>query len=326
MRQAATCWVISDGRAGIEVQARGLAEALGFDPVIKRIKTRAPWRWLPPQFWLDPLRAVDPAGDPLAPPWPDVAIGSGRQAVAPNRAIRRASRGRSFVIQVQDPKVDLAGFDVVVAPEHDRLAGPNLIATKGSLHGVTEARLAAAAAEFAPRFEALPRPLVGVLVGGNSRKHRMTADLAQALGDGLAQACRAQDVGLAVTPSRRTGPANEAILRRALAPVAADVWDWTGPNPYFGILALADAFVVTGDSVNMVCEAAFTGRPVHVFETAGGTAKFRRFHDTMRAAGITRPFAGRVEEWSYPPLRETPAVAAEIRRRLDARGSPAAAG
>ena len=69
------------------------------------------------------------------------------------------------------------------------------------------------------------------------------------------------------------------------------------------MLALADAFVVTGDSVNMVCEAATTGKPVHVVDLKGGSAKFARFHESLRAAGITRPFQGRLERWSYAALR-----------------------
>ena len=50
----------------------------------------------------------------------------------------------------------------------------------------------------------------------------------------------------------------------------------------------------------------------------GGNARFRRFHAAFAAAGYTRPFAGTLEQWSYPPLLETARVADEIRRRLDA--------
>ena len=37
-------------------------------------------------------------------------------------------------------------------------------------------------------------------------------------------------------------------------------------NPYAGILALADAFIVTGDSIAMLSEACGTGRPVALFD------------------------------------------------------------
>ena len=330
-RRLSSCWVVSDGRVGIEIQCRGLAEALGFDPAIKRIKTRAPWRWLPPAFWRDPLRALDPAGDRLAPPWPDLVIGTGRQAVAPNLAIRRASGGRTVAIQIQDPKVAPERFDLVIAPEHDGLTGANVIATRGSLHGLTEAHLAVAAARLAPKVDGLPKPRVGVLIGGKSRVHSLPDPLARRLGEGLADMARGQGVGLIVTPSRRTEARTMAILREALAGLPAYVWDGQrddqGDNPYRGILGLADAFVVTGDSVNMVCEAAFTGKPVHTAEVAGGTPKFRHFHAAMERDGITRPFAGRLESWHYAPLRETESVAAEIRRRLGlAEAAPPRAG
>lgn len=314
--------MVSDGRVGIEVQCRGLAETLGFDPVIKRIKTRAPWRWLPPAFWRDPLRAIDPSGDRLAPPWPDLVIGTGRQAVAPNLAIRRASGGRTITIQIQDPKVSLDRFDIVIAPAHDGLTGPNVITTRGSLHGLSEARLAVAAAQLAPKVDSLPKPRVGVLIGGKSRVHSLPDRLAQRLGQDLAAMARSQGVGLMITPSRRTELRTMAILREALAGLPVFIWDREGDNPYQGILGLADAFVVTGDSVNMVCEAAFTGKPIHIAEVAGGTAKFRDFHEAMQSDGITHPFAGRLESWHYAPLRETESVAAEIRRRL---GFPEAA-
>ncbi|MGF1608593.1 MAG: mitochondrial fission ELM1 family protein [Kiloniellales bacterium] len=311
-----TCWVVSDGRAGIEIQCRGLAERIGCEPLIKRIKARWPWRSLPPAFWIDPLRHLSPSGDLLQPPWPDLLIGTGRLAVAPNLAVRRASKGRTFTIQIQDPKVAPANFDLVIVPEHDRLRGPNVITTRGSLHGITEERLAAAAAKWAPRVAALARPRVTVLIGGDSRTHRLTRENAERLGQGLATIAREQGAGLLVTPSRRTGPESLAIIRAALVRLPAAIWDGNGENPYLGYLALADAFVVTGDSVNMICEAAFTGKPIHIADISGGTAKFKRFHESMRQAGITRPFAGHIEQWSYPPQRETEAVAAEVRRRL----------
>src|SRR3546814_7758781 len=87
-------------------------------------------------------------------------------------------------------------------------------------------------------------------------------------------------------------------LRGALAGGSADIWDGDGPNPYLGFLGFADAVVVTSDSVNMVSEAAATGKPVHVFHLDGGSGKFTRFHDAQTARGITRPFAGTIRAWA----------------------------
>ena len=316
---ARVCWVVSDGKAGMEVQCRGLAEALGFDPVVKRIAVRWPWCWLPPLLISNPLARLDPAADSLDPPWPDLLIASGRQTVALSIAMRRQSGGRTFTVQVQNPAVDPANFDVVVAPRHDRLNGPNVVVTTGSLNLVAESRLAAAVTQFGASYEHLPHPRVAVLIGGNSKVHSLTATATQRLAAQLADLARREGAGLMVTPSRRTGESNVAILRQALSGLSAEIWDGTGENPYYAFLAMADSIIVTSDSVNMVSEAATTGKPVFTVDLDGGSAKFRRFHETMRAEGITRPFAGTLTHWTYPPLRDTQHAAAEIQRRLTAR-------
>lgn len=315
------CWVVSDGKAGMEIQCLGLAEALGLRPLVKRIRTRAPWRWLPPLLWRDPLRALSPQGDSLTPPWPDLVIGSGRQSVAPVLAIRRASRRLrperpAYAIQIQNPTVDPARFDLVVTPRHDGLKGPNVLESLGSIHRVTAERLAAEAARWAPAAAGLPEPRITVLLGGNSKVFRFTAAEGKALGESLAAAARTAGGSLLVTPSRRTSPEALAAVRAALDGLPHLAWDGSGDNPYFGFLGLAQAVVATCDSVNMTTEAAATGRPVLVAPLPGGSAKFRRFHAEMQAAGLTRPFAGRLEAWQPPLFDEPRRLAAEIRRRL----------
>jgi uncharacterized protein len=314
--EAPRVWAVHDGRIGIANQVLGLAEAVGWPFEEKRIEIRFPWTKLAPQFWLRPLAAPGPGGDRLAPPWPDLVIGCGRQTAAPVAAVRRASGGGSFAVQIQDPTLPLAWYDLLVVPEHDRRRGANVLATRGAVHRVTAARLAEAAARFAPLFADLPRPLVAVLIGGNNKSYQLTERRLAALAEQLAAISRRHGSGLLVTPSRRTGAEGERILREKLAGLPARIWDGGGENPYFGYLALADAILVTEDSVSMVTEATATGKPVHVVSLAGGSRKFREFHRQMREAGITRPFTGALEEWRYAPPNDTALAAAEIRRRI----------
>jgi hypothetical protein len=311
-----TCWVLSDRKPGHENPCLGLAEAIGLETTLKRVSARAPWSRLPPQLWFAPLLALGQRSDPLAPPWPDLLIAAGRQTVAPSIAIRRRSRGRTFTVQVLDPAVRLDRFDLVVAPQHDRLSGPNVVSTMGALTRVTPKRLAEAGPAFAAGVAHLPRPRVAVMVGGASKRHRMNPAVAADIGGRLAAFAGAAGAGLMVTPSRRTGDANVAALRAQLDGVAAVMWDGSGDNPYYGYLALADAIVVTSDSVAMACEALATGKPVYIVELPGGGPKFDRFHESLRRAGYTRPFTGELQRWSYPPLNETARVAEEVRRRM----------
>ncbi len=318
---AETCWILSDGNAGNENPCLGLAEAVGLATTVKRVRPRAPWSHLPPLLWLAPFSAPGPGSDPLEPPWPDLLIAAGRQSVALSIAIKRASDGRCFTVQLLDPRVDPANFDLVVAPKHDRLEGANVIATRGALNRITPERLAAAAREFEVTVAALPSPRVAVLIGGASKRHRMTAADAAAIGERLAAFAGASGAGLMVTTSRRTGADNTAVLRAKLGDVATAFWDGVGANPYFGYLALAEAIVVTSDSVAMASEACATGKPVFVIELPGGSAKLERFHHALAEAGCTRPFtdavaAGGLQTWRYTPLGETASVAGEVRRRI----------
>ncbi|HWD59578.1 MAG TPA: mitochondrial fission ELM1 family protein [Stellaceae bacterium] len=318
-------WVLHDGKAGMASQSLGLAEATGFAFVEKALDIRAPWGWLPPRLWLAPLAAASHAGLALRPPWPDLVIGCGRNTAAPALAIQRASGGRTVAAQIQDPHIGRLRFDLMVVPEHDKLRGPRVITSKGALNRVTAEKLAAALEAF-PGLAALPRPILGVLIGGSNRAYSLTFDRLAAIADAVAASVAASGGSVVLTPSRRTGEAGLALLRERLAATPAAIWDMTGDNPYYAYLAVADAFLVTADSVSMVSEAAATGKPVHIVSLDGGDAKFARFHQAMREAGITRPFAGRIEAWRYPPLDDTARAGAKLRAlvldRLEARCTP----
>ncbi len=318
-----TCWVVTDGAAGAENQCLGLAEALATTPTVKRIQVRAPWRWLPPELWPNPLAALSGEGDTLRPPWPQLVIGSGRKAAAPVAAVKRAAP-ESFAVQVQDPRMPPEMFDAIVAPNHDEMAGPNVICTTGALNRVTSQRLAAAREAFAETVRDLPAPRIAVLVGGRSRGFDLAVARARRLGRDIAALCARTGGGAMVTTSRRTPDNAAAALRRSLSGQPALVWQPgrdPEPNPYMGFLAWADHVMVTEDSITMLSEAAGTGRPVHVLPMDGGRAKFARFQRELTDLGIARSFDGSLPTWSYTSLNEAQRVARILRGWMDGGGT-----
>lgn len=324
MRRDPVAWAVHDGKAGMASQAFGLAEATGFRIVEQRLAIGFPWSRLPPRLWVSPFRAAAGDGARLEAPWPDLVIGCGRNAAAPVLAIRRASRGRTVAVQIQHPGIGRGEFDRLVVPEHDRLRGANVIITRGAVHRVTPARLAEGLGRF-PELEKMPRPVLAVLIGGSNRAYRLSLRRLGEIADSLRAIMRERGGSILLTPSRRTGAAGVALLQERLAGLPAAIWDGHGENPYYAYLALADAMLVTADSISMISEAAATGKPVHILELDGGNGKFARFHAAMRAAGITRPFAGRIEAWSYPVPDDTARAGREIRElvlaRLDGRSA-----
>ena len=314
-----TCWVVSDGKAGMENQCLGLAAALGVTPVVKRIKLRSPWKQLSPFLRHGLGHAFSTEGDAITPPWPDLLIATGRASVPASLYVRRMSRkegGRgTLTVQIQNPVIDSSRFDLVVVPRHDALTGRNVMTTRGSLHRVTPEMLAHEASQFAPQVAHLPSPRIAVLIGGSNSVYSFGEREMRVLVDQLA-ALAGREGSLMITPSRRTGEANLAMLQEGLKGTPSYIWDGQGPNPYYGMLGLADTILVTCDSVNMVSEACSTGKPVMVIQLPGGSDKFRRFHQAMRDDGMTRPFNGQLEKWSYAPLDDMRLVAERIEEML----------
>jgi hypothetical protein len=107
--------------------------------------------------------------------------------------------------------------------------------------------------------------LIAVLVGGDGAGYVFKGADWRAFADGLATLARREGARLLLTTSRRTGAAAEAILRAALpAELLADaVWWSQAPRKVMrDFLATSQAIVVTEDSLSMVAESIYSGRPV----------------------------------------------------------------
>ena len=303
-----TASILCEPLAGLQAQALGLAAAADLSPSLVPLHPRAPWRFVTARLWPAPLRAVGLAGNDA-----EVLISAGGTAGVVALALRTPGRR---IVQIQHPRQQPARFDVVVVNRHDGLTGDNVVVTRTALHPVTPERLAEAAEIWRPRLAHLPRPLVAVLVGGSNGRFRLDGAVATALGAQLAAMMRTDRIGLALTPSRRTAPEARAALAASVEPLGGWVWDMTGDNPYFGLLALADAIIVTEDSVSMVSEAAATTAPVLLARLPGNSRRIRLFNQYLQEDGRVRPFTGRLDLWPVTPMNDTLAAGQDVRRRL----------
>jgi len=308
-------WAVSDGRAGNAGPALGLAEAVSrLRPADISVKTiawkgkvgRLPW-------FLNPIpRQTLVPGCNIGPPWPDIWIAAGRATLPLSIRMRRWSKGKCLVVQIQDPRMPTSPFDLVIAPKHDRTHGDNVLLITGSPHRVTPDRVDAEQERFSSTLTPLAHPRLAVLIGGKSKAHDLSPERAAALARDLESAVRDSGGTIMVTFSRRTPPDARRILMARLSHLPGVIWDGEGDNPYFAFLGAADAIVVTEDSANMATEAAATGKPVFVARMDGGSLKFRLFHQDLQDLGVSRPFAGQLHAWSYPPLTETDRAAKAV--------------
>lgn len=303
--------ILTDGKMGDLAQCRGVALALRANtseivvmpsPAAALFKTMRADK----QFH-DQLAAMQTA--------PDVVLASGRRALPYLKAVRAKWGDQTLSVFLKDPRTGAKTADLIWVPTHDKLRGDNVLVTDTSPHGHTQEKRAEAAEILETRLADMPlaRPWLGVLLGGATKKVPYEDASIAAFLEALKLAS-AKAGAVLITPSRRTPHA----LIEAIKTTHSNVWVWdgSGDNPYPGMLGACDAFLVTGDSHNMVSEALSTGRQVMVFRPAGLPAKFGRFLDQMATSGhisasMETDFAHRQE-----PLDATPVIASRIREAL----------
>jgi uncharacterized protein len=315
-----SCWIISDGKTGNDVQTFGVADALGLEVTVKRVAPSGIHKTLSPWIGVAQRERFGEPGSAFAPPWPDIALSIGRLTTPYIRALKRMAGNRTYTVILQDPKVALSTADLFWVPEHDRLRGRNVITTLTAPHGFTTERLERLRREMPDAIKALPRPRVCVMLGGSNGDYTYSA---KALGR-LSRALLSFGItgaSFLITPSRRTEPAIVDCARHATNAFPRILWDMTGDNPYPSFLACADLFLAPADSVNMTGEPCATGRPVYVFHADGGSPKFTRYHEALERHGATRRFEAfsRIQWWDYNPLNSAMDIGAAIAERVGAR-------
>jgi mitochondrial fission protein ELM1 len=262
-------WVLRDDRPGNATQALGLAEALAWPYEVKSLRCR-PAAALHNRLLGASLAGIDrDASAALEPPWPDLVIAAGRRTAPVAEWIRAQSHGRARIVALgRKAGDDAERFDRVVTPGYARLfAHPHRIETNAPLHRVTADALAKAHEEWADRLGEAPSPRIAVLVGGTSGQYRLGVREAEQLGTACADLARACGGSLFATTSRRLDrAASEAFCAAIGAIQFLHCWSPDDPsNPYLGLLAHADAFVITADSESMIAEATSLGRPVAIY-------------------------------------------------------------
>jgi hypothetical protein len=260
-----TAWVFAAPGAGDSRQLETLVELLGADA-----------RWIEP---VDPLwtvladRLLDPGGrrlpagkrSRLAPPWPDLVLIAGGRSVIDARRIRRASGGHSRVVCVGRPWAPLDWFDLVLTTPQYRLPQvPNVMMLDLPLNRPPK-QTPATELSVPTWFEALPRPVLGVLLGGDSGSFRFTLGDAHRLVERINDIVGDANGSAVVVASPRTPPAAVTEIGRGLSvPARVIAYSSDEPSYYAAVLRWCDAFAVTADSASMLAEACRTGRPVAV--------------------------------------------------------------
>ena len=222
-------------------------------------------------------------------------------------------------------------FDLLVMPEQDgpTADGPigggpirtsNVMRVLGVPHRLSPLLLGQASAAWQERLGHLPHPCVGLLVGGARARlfggTGMPPARAHALGRHVARLVTEQGGSVLASTSRRTGAEATDALAAGLGRALHLLYRWgePGENPYRAYLAMADALIVTADSVAMLSEACATASPVFVALPELAGPRERRMIAALAKAGQVRMLGEDLAGWTRKPLDEAGRVAREVRR------------
>jgi mitochondrial fission protein ELM1 len=267
-------WVLRDERVGSSRQAIALAEIMGWDYDLKEIA----YNWLArmPNFlpFVDSLtinkhsltQLKVAVGDA-----PDIIIGAGRRLARIMRYLKR-HYPNAKLIQILHPQMSISNFDLVLLPYHDNTPGTppsNVMRIDGAVTHIKPEVLLAARDKWGVTWSRLPDCKIGVLIGGDTARHQITAEDIEALMKQCEQAALKLDGALLITNSRRTsGAANEAlvnVLEQLRVPYYFYDCRDGGENPYMGIMACSNYIITTGDSISMCAESVATGKPTFIY-------------------------------------------------------------
>ncbi len=284
-------WILQSPHSGDNTQLRALAGALGWPTEAKCLTYRGHEGFLR-LLSLPTLAGVDRAkSSPLAPPWPDLVLCSGRGAEAVSFWLKKHANPDLRIVFVGSPWADLRRFDLVITtPQYKLPQAPNVLRNLLPVHDVTAERIMAEAVRWQAQLAHLPRPFTAVLLGGGSGPYLFRPAAAARLGREASALARAEGGSLLVTTSARTGEAAAEAFAGAID-VPFEMFRWSrdaADNPFHAFLGLASRIIVTADSISMLSEAVSTRKPLLLFDIEDGPFAMR-----AEEAGEAHPIAWR---------------------------------
>jgi mitochondrial fission protein ELM1 len=240
---------------------------------------------------------------------------------------QRAKKAGSItqLVHLQDPRLSPDLFDALIVPQHDPARGDKVITMTGSLNRLTLESIRQSMMDLPSKWLVRDaKPTVIVMLGGDNRRYKITDEMTVSMAARLKTFAMSEPMRLVLLPSRRTPPTLIPKLLEGLGQEEDQIEVQTvspdEPNPYPGILGVADTVIVTADSVNMACEAAIIGKPVLIAgwkigadqaaeqNLVGETGRIGAFHQTMIAAGHTAPLGPNLPRAPFTALDEMPDI------------------
>jgi len=307
--------LLTQGMHGMVSQVEGLAKALGLSYKHQTINLKPFWNLIPPKF--------SPISENLIKDKfvcdSKIIISCGRKSVIPSIALKKRLGKEIFTIHIQNPKVSLNHFDLIISPEHDNMKGDNVISTTGAIHYLTKKEIKENSNYLG--LEKEKKKLVAFIIGGPNKYYAYSEKIIHQTFNKVKTLFTPDKYRIIVIPSYRT-PAK--VIKKAYDTFNFNhhVVKEVDKRAYLSALSISDHIVVTCDSTSMISEAAVTGKPVYIamMKSIKNNYRFKKFYNKLNELGITKELKDNVETWGYDNLNEVNRIAPLIKSKMKSNG------
>ena len=303
--------LLTQGMHGMISQVEGLAKALNLNYKHQNIKLKRIWEILPPIFTPISLNVLKTKFIFDS----KIVISCGRKSVIPSLALKKKYKDKIFNIHIQDPKVNLKNFDLIVCPEHDSLEGENVIKTTGAIHYLTNKEIESEKDYI--KIDRENKKIVAFIIGGPNRYFKYSNKEVDFIFNKIKNIFTRDKFKLIIVPSYRTP---EEIKKKAFNTFGHDhiVIKKIDKKAYLSALSISDYIVVTCDSTSMISEAAITGKPIYIakMQEKKSSQRFRNFFQRFKELNIIKDLNDNIELWSYDRLDEVNRISPKIIERI----------
>ena len=304
--------LLTEGMHGMISQVEGLAKALDIDFTHHKVELKSFWRLLPPK--ITPLSQI--VFEKLNVGDFDVVISCGRKSVVPSIYLKKNSKKEVINIHIQDPKVKLNNFNFVIAPEHDKLIGNNVLQTKGAIHYLTKEEIRNHTNYIKKKLDSNKDYFLLVL-GGPTKHYDYTEKNLLNIFNLFNYLIKKNNLQGIIIPSIRT-PYNIIELAKKELSHNSLVVETIDKKAYLSSLSLAKYISVTCDSISMISEAALTGKPIYIADIPPkkNDQRIKKFRELFSQLNIIKILDDKLDTWYYESLDETSRIAKEIKKKL----------
>ena len=307
--------LLTQGMHGMISQVEGLAKGLNLSFRHHTIKLKSFWNLIPPK--------LTPISENLLTEKficdSKIIISCGRKSVIHSIALKKKYKKDIFNIHIQDPKVSLKHFDLIVCPKHDNLEGDNVIKTNGAVHYLTKKEIDKNSKYI--KFDKENKKIVSFILGGPNRYYNYSEKQIDLVFNKIKNLFTPDKFKIIVIPSYRTP---EDIVKKAYNTFSHNhlVVKTIDKKAYLSSLSLADIIVVACDSTSMISEAAVTGKPIYVANMlpVKNNKRFKDFYSQFKKLGIIKDLEDTIDLWSYNQLDEVNRIVPIIKEKMKQNG------